>query len=133
MSDQFRPNSIDSMFATIIAKQEADTTSREAFRSEIRERFDRGSVRMDAQDSVLAAIKEQATKTNGRVTRIEEAELTRRLELLELAEISHRTEDEISHRTEDARRKWIMWVVSGAAGFLCSIASALGTWWLSKR
>lgn len=125
MSDQFKPNSIDSMFATIIAKQEADTTSREAFRSEIRERFDRGSARMDAQDSVLAAIKEQATKTNGRVNRIEEAELTRRIELLELAEIAH--------RTEDARRKGIMWVISGAAGFLCSIASALGTWWLSKR
>lgn len=113
------------MFAKILAKQDADAASREAFRNEIRERFDRGSARMDAQDSVLAAIKEQATKTNGRVTRIEEAELNRRIELLELAEIAH--------RTEDARRKGIMWVVTGAAGFLCSIASALGTWWLSKR
>ena len=80
---------------------------------------------MDAQDSVLAAINAQAAKTNGRVTRIEEAELTRRLELLELAEIAH--------RTEDARRKGIMWVLTASAGFLCSIASALGTWWLSKR
>ena len=125
MSEQFEPRSIDAMFATIIAKQAADAASREAFRNEIRERFDRGSARMDAQDTVLAAIKEQATKTNGRVTRIEESELNRRIELLELAEIAH--------RTEDARRKGIMWVVTGAAGFLCSIASALGTWWLSKR
>ena len=125
MSDIYEPRSVDAMFAKIIAKQESDTTSRDSFRIEMRERFDRGSARMDAQDVVLAAIKEQATKTNGRVTRIEDAELARRLELLELAEIAH--------RTESARRKGILWVVAGIAGFLQVAGTAVFSWWLSRK
>ena len=125
MSDLFQPRSVDSMFATLIAKQEAESVSRESFRSEMRERFDRGSQRMYAQDVVLAAIKTQAEKTDGRVNRIEEAELTRRLELLELAEIAH--------RTEAARRKGILWVVAGIAGFLQVVGMAGFSWWLSRK
>lgn len=122
---EFHPNSTDSMFATLIAKQEADTASRDAFRLEMRERFDKGTSRMDAQDLVLAAIEAQARKTNGRVTRIEEAEITRRLELLELAEIAH--------RTEEARRRGILWTVSGIVGFLQVVGMGVFSWWLSRK
>ncbi len=125
MSDIYEPRSVDAMFAKIIAKQEADTQSRDSFRLEMRERFERGSSRMDAQDVVLAAIETQARKTNGRVTRIEEAEITRRLELLELAEIAH--------RTEAARRKGILWVVAGIAGFLQVVGVAVFSWWLGRK
>lgn len=128
----FEPNSIDSMFATILAQQkgiietqEKDQRGRAEFRAEMRVNFDKGAKRMDEQDHVLAVIKEQALKTNGRVTRIEEAEITRRLELLELAEITH--------KTETARQKGILWVIGGMATFLGSVASAVGAWWLSKH
>ena len=65
MPDEFNPRSTDSMFATLIAQNEA-------FRIEVRERFNSGTRRMDAQDCVLAEIKAQTQKTNGRVTRLEQ-------------------------------------------------------------
>lgn len=65
MSDEFNPRSTDSMFATIIAQNEA-------FRTEVRARFNDGTKRMDAQDTVLSEIKAQTLKTNGRVNRLEQ-------------------------------------------------------------
>lgn len=125
MSNQFEPRSVDSMFATIIAKQESDTQSRDSFRLEIRERFDRGSSRMDHQDTILSEIKTQAIRTNGRVTRLEEAELSRRIEQLEIAEVAQ--------RTETARRQGVIWTVGGIFGFVQIIGMAVFSWWLSKK
>jgi hypothetical protein len=113
------------MFATIIAKQESDAQSRAAFRSEMRERFDKGSSRMDHQDTILAEIKAQAIRTNGRVTRLEDAELSRRVEQLEIAEVAQ--------RTETARRQGIIWTVGGIFGFVQIIGMAVFSWWLSKK
>jgi hypothetical protein len=125
MSTQFEPRSVDSMFATIIAKQESDTQSRDSFRLEMRERFERGSSRMDHQDTILSEIKTQAIRTNGRVTRLEEAELSRRIEQLEIAEVAQ--------RTETARRQGVIWTIGGIFGFVQIIGMAVFSWWLSKK
>jgi len=125
MSNQFEPRSVDSMFATIIAKQESDTQSRDSFRLEMRERFERGSSRMDHQDTILSEIKTQAIRTNGRVTRLEEAELSRRIEQLEIAEVAQ--------RTETARRQGVIWTIGGIFGFVQIIGMAVFSWWLSKK
>jgi len=113
------------MFATIIAKQVSDTTSREAFRLEMRERFERGSARMDHQDTILSEIKAQAIRTNGRVTRLEDAELSRRVEQLEIAEIAQ--------RTETARRQGVIWTIGGVFGFVQIVGMAVFSWWLSRK
>jgi hypothetical protein len=72
MSDDFNPRSADSMFATLIAEMKAQNSDREAFRNEVRNRFNRGAERMSAQDAILAEIKTQTLKTNGRVTKLEQ-------------------------------------------------------------
>jgi seryl-tRNA synthetase len=75
--NRFDPSSHDSMFARILAEMEADRAARQReaetdreqrqeFRAEIRQRFDRGSARMDE-------IHSEVKKTNGRVTRLESA------------------------------------------------------------
>jgi hypothetical protein len=105
------------MFAAIMARQEASEEKREAFRIEIRTRFDRGSKRMDEQDSVLEEIREHARKTNGRVTRLEDADITRRINTLELAETAI--------RTELARFKGALWVIGGLLGILQAVGITL--------
>lgn len=54
------------MFSRILTELENDRTSREEFRREVRDRFDAGSARMDE-------IHSEVRKTNGRVTRLENA------------------------------------------------------------
>lgn len=61
---RFDPQSHDSMFARILAEMEADRATREEFRAEVRERFEKGAARMDE-------IHGEVKKTNGRVTRLE--------------------------------------------------------------
>jgi predicted phage gp36 major capsid-like protein len=71
MSDQFNPQSHDSMFARILAEMQADRTARENFRTEVRDRFDKGAERMDALDTKIDAVHSETRKTNGRVTKLE--------------------------------------------------------------
>lgn len=59
------------MFATILARLDADALGRDDFRKQILDRLDDGTARMDAQDMVLAEIRVQTLKTNGRVTALE--------------------------------------------------------------
>jgi hypothetical protein len=68
---RFDPQSTDAMFATILARLDADALARDDFRKGILKRFDDGTARMNAQDTVLAEIKVQTLKTNGRVTALE--------------------------------------------------------------
>lgn len=72
MSGDFNPRSTDSMFATLIAEIKAQESDREAFRTEVRQRFIRGAERMTEQDKLLVEIKVQTLKTNGRVTKLEQ-------------------------------------------------------------
>ena len=67
------------MFATLVAEMKAQSAElksqeadREAFRLEMRTRLIRGAERMAAQDAILAEIKTQTLKTNGRVTKLEQ-------------------------------------------------------------
>ncbi len=71
MSERFDPQSHNALFATILAEMKADREERAAFRKQVLERFDAGTARMDAQDGLLAEIKTQTLKTNGRVTALE--------------------------------------------------------------
>lgn len=105
------------MFATIMARQEASEEKREAFRIEIRTRFERGNKRMDDQDHILSEINEHARKTNGRVTRLEDADITRRVVTLELAESAI--------RTELARFKGALWVIGGLLTALQAVGITL--------
>ncbi len=66
------------MFARLLAEIEADRRDRATFRDEVRARFDKGSERMDE-------IHVEVKKTNGRVTRIEQAEKERLAKLAGIA------------------------------------------------
>ena len=68
---RFDPQSHTALFATILAEMKADREERAQFRAEVKERFDKGTERMDALDTKLDRIEEQTTRTNGRVTRLE--------------------------------------------------------------
>lgn len=68
---RFDPQSADAMFATILTRMEADALARDDFRRQILKRLEDGTTRMDSQDKVLAEIKTQTLKTNGRVTALE--------------------------------------------------------------
>lgn len=61
----FDPNSVDSVLSMILT------------------RLDAMDKRLISQDSVLLAIKEQTTRTNGRVNLLDSAELPTRVEKLE--------------------------------------------------
>jgi hypothetical protein len=117
MPAQFNNHSIDSMLSTLLVRQQADAEAREEFRTEIRERFDRGTRRMDNQDGVLDEIRDHARKTNGRVTRLEDADITKRVATLELAENAI--------RTELARFKGALWVILGVSGLLEALGLTL--------
>lgn len=78
----FNENSPDAMFSRILAEMKADRVDRQRFRKEVRNRFAAGTLRMNAQDATLAEIKEQTTRTNGRVTKLENE---RRLLLAKIA------------------------------------------------
>lgn len=82
MSEDFNEKSADAMFTRILAEIKADRVARTAFRKEVRNRFAAGTLRMNEQDGILAEIKEQTTRTNGRVTKLENE---RRLLLAKIA------------------------------------------------
>jgi hypothetical protein len=124
-SPQFNPTSTDALLATLIANQQAEQKSREEFRAEVRERFDRGSERMDRQDAILKGILEQATRTNGRVTRLEDGDTTRRLDMLEAAEIST--------RADIIRAKTALWLIGGIIGVLQAVGLTLLNYFLAGR
>lgn len=67
---RFDPQSNDAMFARILSEMEADRRARAEFRAEVRERFEKGSERMD---EIHAEVK----RTNGRVTRLETTDRVR--------------------------------------------------------
>lgn len=73
--DRFDPQSHTALFARILSELEADRRTREEFRTEVRDRFERGAARMDE-------IHGEVKKTNGRVTRLED---TDRIRLAKLA------------------------------------------------
>lgn len=70
-SPRYDKNSTDAVFATILARLDADALGRDDFRRQILKRLEEGTARMDAQDTVLAEIRAQTLKTNGRVTALE--------------------------------------------------------------
>lgn len=57
-TQEFNPHSVNAMFATLIERMNQDKEDRATFRLEIKEE--------------LGAIKEQTTRTNGRVTKLEQ-------------------------------------------------------------
>lgn len=120
----YNPASTDALLATLLARQETDATSREEFRQEVRQRFDRGAARMDAQDKILGDIREEARKTNGRITRLEEADTNRRLDMLEAAEIAT--------RADIIRAKTALWMIGGAIGLIQAIGLTLLNYFLVK-
>ena len=74
MGEDFEPRSTDAMFARLIAEAEADRQARADFREAVLARFDDGAARMDSLGVEIAAVKEQTTKTNGRVSKLEARE-----------------------------------------------------------
>jgi hypothetical protein len=58
------------MFARILVELEQDRQTREDFRREVRERFEKGAARMDE-------IHGEVKRTNGRVTRLEDSDRIR--------------------------------------------------------
>ena len=112
------------MLSTMLVRQQADKDAREEFRVEIRQRFERGAKRMDAQDHVLEEIREHARKTNGRVTRLEDADISRRMDSIELAEKGIRTELD--------KFKGGMQVLFVIAGLLQAIGLTLLNFYLRK-
>jgi predicted nuclease with TOPRIM domain len=70
-SEEFNPQSHDSMFAKILSEMESDRRARAEFREEVRASFKKGSERMDALDGRLAEVHTETRKTNGRVTKLE--------------------------------------------------------------
>jgi cytochrome P450 len=78
---RFDPQSHDSMFARILVEIEQDRKTREDFRQEVRERFEKGAARMDE-------IHGEVKKTNGRVTRLEDSDRIRMAKIAGAAAIA---------------------------------------------
>ena len=69
------------MFARILAEIEQDRHTREQFRAEVRERFEKGAARMDE-------IHGEVKRTNGRVTRLEDSDRIRMAKIAGAAAIA---------------------------------------------
>ena len=121
---EYNPASTDALLATLLTRQQADARSREEFREEVRQRFDRGAARMDAQDKLLGEIREEARKTNGRITRLEDSDVSRRLDMLEAAEIAT--------RADIIRAKTALWMIGGAIGLVQAIGLTILNYFLAR-
>lgn len=72
-NDQVNLNSVDAMFARLIAQQDGNHKA--------------VMLRLDGQDTTLGRIEVQATKTNGRVTALEQNERDRKVRFATLAAV----------------------------------------------
>ena len=116
-SQLFEPRSVDALFSAIMTRQEIAEEKTETFRIELRTRFERGSKRMEELAAAVEQIRIHDQSIDNRVTRLEDSDITRRINTLELAESAI--------RTELARFKGALWVIGGLLGILQAVGITL--------
>lgn len=116
------PHRMFTEVSVLVTRFDSAEKSRAEFRAEMRERFDRGSARMDKLETLLTEVAEQTRKTNGRVTRLEDSDVQRRLDMLEASEIST--------RMDIVRAKTGLWMIGGAIGVVQAVGLTLLNWFL---
>jgi hypothetical protein len=106
---------IENQVAILVTRFDLAEKSRAEFRSEMRERAEK-------QEKLLEAISVETRKTNGRVTRLEDTDIQRRIDALEAAEIAT--------RIEFARARTGLWIIGCILGVLQTLAFTVLNFWL---